>query len=229
MRRLLLLASCLCAMTAVAGAPPSRVEINFRIQTGSMKLGEGRDVLEHDGKHYSVVSESTPTGIAALFINYIRRESQGAITPAGLKPERFEENGRKGGRRVAQFDWPAGKLTLVNGEMTETVSLPPDTMDQASLPYGFAFLPQAADTFDVHVTDGRRVTQYRYRMLGRETLKTPLGNIDALHFEKVRDPEDKRGFEFWLAVDRHYLPVKLRYVEKDGRAFDSDVTSINYQ
>ncbi|MBI2509273.1 MAG: hypothetical protein HYV99_04705, partial [Betaproteobacteria bacterium] len=54
----------------------------------------------------------------------------------------------------------------------------------------------------------------------------PLGEIETLHFEKVRAPDDKRGFEFWLAIDRHFLPVKLRYIEKNGDTFDSIVTGI---
>ena len=227
MRILLLIGALLWAAHAMAAEPPSRIEMSFRIQTGSITLGEGRDVLEHDGKRYRVISESSPTGIASLFINDIRRESSGVVTETGLRPERFEEQGRKGGPRVAQFDWQAAKLTLINGESKETVALPPDTMDQASLPYAFAFFPQTSDSFEVHVTDGRRLTQYRYRVLGKETLKTPLGEIKTIHIEKVRAPDDKRGFEFWLAVDRHYLPVKLRYVEKDGRAFDSDITRID--
>ncbi len=45
--------------------------------------------------------------------------------------------------------------------------------------------------------------------------------------QKVRLGDDKRGLDFWLAVDRHYLPVRIRFTEKDGTAFDSVVTAIN--
>jgi len=79
----------------------------------------------------------------------------------------------------------------------------------------------------VHVTDGRRVTEYRYNILGREKLATPLGDIQTLHVKKVQDPDDKRGFDVWLAVDQHYLPVRIRATEKDGTAFDSLVDSID--
>jgi hypothetical protein len=45
--------------------------------------------------------------------------------------------------------------------------------------------------------------------------------------KKVQDADDKRGFDVWLAVDRHYLPVRIRATEKDGTAFDSLVDSID--
>lgn len=220
-----LLAAFSAALPATA-APPARVELTFAVMMGDLRIAEARELLEHDGRRYQVVSESTPKGIAALFISDVRRESRGAVTATGLRPEHFEETGRRGGTRMAKFDWSAGVLTLVNGKSARTVALPQGTLDQASLAYALAFRSAAGTSFNVHVTDGRGVKQYRYREVGEETLKTPLGELRTRRFEKVRDPDDKRGFEFWLATDRHLLPVKLRYLEKNGDAFDSIVTGI---
>lgn len=216
----------LCTALPATAAPPSRVELTFTIMMGDLRIAEVRELLEHDGRSYQVVSESTPKGVAALFINDVRRESRGAVTAAGLRPEHFEEIGRRGGTRMAKFDWSAGVLTLVNGKNARTVALPQGTLDQTSLAYALAFRSAVSAGFNVHVTDGRGVKQYRYREIGEETLKTPLGELRTRRFEKVRDPDDKRGFEFWLATDRHLLPVKLRYREKNGDAYDSIITGI---
>ena len=226
MRYLAVMLAALSAALPATAAPPSRVELTFAIMMGGLRIAEAREVLEHDGQRYLVVSESTPKGIAALFINDVRRESRGAVTATGLRPEHFEETGRKGGTRMAKFDWAAGVLTLVNGKSARTVALPQGTLDQASLAYALAFRSAVGAGFNVHVTDGRGVKQYRYREVGEETLKTPLGELRTRRFEKVRDPDDKRGFEFWLATDRHLLPVKLRYLEKNGDEFDSIITGI---
>ena len=229
---LLLLAAVLAAasqtQTALA-VPPARVEIRFEIVTGRMKLGEGRHILEHDGDRYQVINESTPTGIAALFIKDVHSVSRGRITNAGLKPDSYVESGRKGGRREASFDWPQHRLTMAyDGEQT-IEALPPDTLDAASFPYGFAFDAPTSEKFTVHITDGKKLKEYEYRLVGRETLSTPMGDLNTMHFEKVRDADDKRGFEFWLAIERHFLPVRLRYIEKNGRLFDSNVVAIQYQ
>ncbi|HET9403608.1 MAG TPA: DUF3108 domain-containing protein [Burkholderiales bacterium] len=226
MRLLAVMLAALSTALPAAAAPPSRVELTFAIMMGDLRIAEAREVFEHDGRRYQVVSESTPKGIAALFINDVRRESRGAVTAAGLRPEHFEETGRRGGTRVAKFDWTAGELTLVNSKTTRTVALPQGTLDQASLAYALAFRSTESAGFNVHVTDGRGVKQYRYREIGVETLNTPLGELRTRRFEKVRDPGDKRGFEFWLATDRDLLPVKLRYLEKNGDVFDSIITAI---
>jgi hypothetical protein len=212
-----------------AAAPPQRVELSFVVMLGSMRIGEGRDVLEHDGRRYRIVSESAPKGLAALLINDLRRESRGVVRDSGLRPDHFEETGRRGGSRTAAFDWAAGQLRLASGSSSHTVPLPRGALDQTSLAYAFSFRPATDGNFEVHVTDGRGLKRYRYREVGPETLVTPLGEIRTRHFEKVRGPDDKRGFEFWLAPDRHLLPVKLRYVEKNGDAFDSIITEIKFQ
>jgi hypothetical protein len=224
-----MLSACLALSFAARGhaMPPQRVELTFDIKFGALKLGQGRDVLVHDGKRYDVVSETIPQGIAALFIKDIRRESRGTITEIGLRPDSFREHGRKSGDRAAEFDWSKSTLRLIDGDTITVVPLPPNTIDQASLPYGFAFAANVPESFGVHVTDGRKLTDYRYRIVGRERITTVLGEMDTIHVEKVRDPGDTRSFEFWLAVRHNYLPVKLRFLEK-GRAFDSVVTSIKY-
>jgi hypothetical protein len=224
-----LLVAALGAALPAEAAPPPRVELSYVIMMGSLRIGEGRDVLEHDGQRYRIVSESTPKGFAALLINDLRRESRGAVRDTGLRPDHFEETGRRGGTRTAAFDWAARQLALGSGKSTRTVPLPIGTLDQTSLAYAFSFRPDAGENFTLHVTDGRGLKQYRYRELGQETLVTPLGEVRTRHFEKVRAPDDKRGFEFWLAPDRHLLPVKLRYVEKNGEAFDSIITEIKFQ
>jgi hypothetical protein len=226
MKYLAIMLAALSPVLSAAAELPSRVELTFTITMGSLRIAETHEVLEHDGRRYLLVSESTPKGIAALFINDVRRESRGVVTDGGLRPERFEETGRKDGTRMAKFDWTTGELTLVDGKSARTVALPRGTLDQTSLAYALTFQPAASGGFDVYVTDGRGVKQYRYREIGEETLKTPLGELKTRHFEKVRDPDDKRGFEFWVATDRHLLPVKLRYVEKNGDTFESIITGI---
>ena len=216
-------------MTGVAQAePPDQVDITFEIRYGMMKLGVGEDHLKHDGKAYQVNSDTIPKGIAALFIDDIRRQSKGSITSNGLKPASFIEQGRKKGDRSAIFDWPNHKLRMTAGDEKQTVDLPKGAIDQVSLPYAFAFANKIPEDFKIYVTDGRRLTEYRYRIVGRETIDSALGKINTIHFEKVRDADDKRSFEFWVAVDQHNLPVQMRFKDKNGRQFDSVVTAIRY-
>jgi hypothetical protein len=210
--------------------PPQHVQIDFAVNSGTMHLGEGRDILEHDGKQYSVVSESKTVGLAAFFYKMnIRRESRGLITKSGLQPVRFQEDRSRKPTRSVDFDWNARLIKLTDGANSETLPLAENTFDQTSFTYAFAFRPPSDEILPVHLTDGRKLSDYKYQIIGKEKLKTRLGDLETVHFQKVREADDKRGFEVWLGIDHYYLPVQIRFIEKDGTVLDSTVTAISYQ
>jgi hypothetical protein len=229
-----ILFSILILAVALAGAAPaadkgvpSRIEMKYRVSVASIKIGEGLDVFEHDDKTYSVVSESKTTGLAAVVYGLVvRRESKGAVTPAGLRPESFVEmrNGRI--KRSATFDWSAGQVELTDGDHKQTVPLPPNTWDATSFAWNFSFARPDGKDLKVHATDGRHISEYRYTVVGREKLKTAMGELETVHVKKIQDEGDKRAFDVWLAADQYYLPVRIRAIEKDGTAFDSLVEDI---
>lgn len=230
MMRRAVIALLFLAVPAWGAQPPAHVQMDFSVNSGTMHLGEGRDVLEHDGKQYSVVSESKTVGLAAFFYKMnIRRESRGLITRAGLRPLHFEEERTRKPKRAADFDWDAKQIKLTDGENTSIVALPDNTFDQTSFAYAFAFRSPDDELPPVHLTDGRRLSDYKYQMVGKEVIKTPIGELETVHFQKIREGDDKRGFEVWLAIAHHYLPVQIRYIEKDGTVLDSTVTAISYQ
>src|SRR6185503_9271585 len=146
------------AFPVAAAQPPQKVRIDYAVTSGSMQLGEGHDFLEHDGKKYTVISETKTVGVAALFYKLnVRRESSGLITDGGLRPLRFEEVNSRKPRRAVDFDWSAGQVKLTDGDRIETEALSANTFDTASLPYAFAFAQSNRESMKVFIADGRRV------------------------------------------------------------------------
>jgi hypothetical protein len=206
------------------------VEIKYRVLLGSLKIGEGYDVFEHDGRSYRIVSESKTTGLAAAVYRLnIRREAKGRVTPAGLQPLSYDEMRNGQAKRGARFDWDGRQATLTDEGNTQTLALPDNTWDSTTFGYQFAFAQPRGAEMAVNLTDGRRIKEYTYAILGREKLDTELGPLETLRVRKVQAPDDKRAFEVWLAIERHYLPVRIRYTEKDGTVLDSIVTQIKAQ
>jgi hypothetical protein len=72
----------------------------------------------------------------------------------------------------------------------------------------------------VSVADGKRVSHYSYQPAGRERVKTPAGEFDALKFVKKRERPEDKATEIWLAADRQNLPVRILVVDKDGTQID---------
>jgi len=214
-----------------ADTPPSRVEMTITVEARGFTVGEGKDVFEHDGREYHVVSEARTAGIVRTFKRVEeRRESQGLITNNGIRPMSFHQERTGKPPKSAAFDWTNRKLRLSEGAESEVVDLPSLVLDQTSLPYAFVFAePPRAGIFRVQVTDGRRLTDYEVAFVGEEALRTPLGDLSTLHYRKIQRGDDRRGFEFWLSLNHFRLPVRIRITEKDGTAFDSSVTQIAFR
>jgi hypothetical protein len=214
--------------SADAASIPRRIDIAFAVYMGSMRIGEGRDHFEHDGKAYRISSESSTVGIAAIYRFSLVREVRGRYTSAGLRPETYSETRNGKLERKASFDWARKQATLFDGEDTQVVPLPDGTWDTTSFGYNFAFLRPPDGELQVNLTDGRRISANRYAVVGRARLDTAIGALETLHVKKIRKPDDRRAFEVWLAVDRHYAPVRIRYTDKRGNVFDSVVTALTF-
>lgn len=209
---------------------PMRVEMTINVEARGITVGEGRDVFEFDGKEYRVSSDARTAGVARLFKRMDeKRESHGRVTVTGIQPLSFHQERTGKAPKTATFDWTRRTLRLEEGDDSETVPLPAFTLDQTSLTYAFFFVePPRKGGFHVHVTDGRRLPEYDVVFVGQERIRSPLGELDTLRYRKVQAGDDKRGFEFWLSIAHHNLPVRVRIVEKDGTAFDSNVTKLNF-
>jgi hypothetical protein len=67
----------------------------------------------------------------------------------------------------------------------------------------------------LRVADGKRIKDYQLVFVGEETLSTPLGDVDTLHFERLRDDPDRKS-DTWVAPGWDYMMVKTVHIE-DGK------------
>jgi len=228
MRLVLVLFSCLC-LNAAAAELPQRVTIIFDINRGNFSLGSGTDVLETNGKSYSIVSQTHPTGIAALIPKAkIRRESRGMITSQGLRPQQFLDQRGREQPAVAKFDWEKKLVTFEREGNTQSEALPNIVHDRLSVAYSFAFRQPPDQDFQFFMTDGKRLSEYRYVLVGREILNTPMGEVQTVHWTKQREKETDRGADLWLATDQYFLPVRIVFTDKDGSRYEQVATQISY-
>ncbi len=197
-----------------AAAPPQRVEIGYEIVRDGSVLAEVNQRLEHDGRSYRLVETWKGKGMLALR-GEATRSSQGAVVADGLRPQKFED--KRPGRDSRQAEWiPAAKTATLLRQ------------DQLSFIWSLAFAPPKG-VVTASVADGRRTTSYTYEVAGRERVKTPAGEFDALKLVKRKDKPQDKTTEIWLAVDRQYLPVRMLIVEKDGTRLDQVAVKISLQ
>ncbi|HZE11741.1 MAG TPA: DUF3108 domain-containing protein [Burkholderiales bacterium] len=221
-RRMALVAALVWA-TAEA-APPERIKLSYEVDSGTMHA-DVVETLEHDGRSYSIVSETRGRGILAAFGN--KRTARGRILPQGLRPDEYRDERPFGWVASAKFDWESRSVTQERRGKAETLQMQSAAQDPLSLAYTFAFVPPTGKEYDVIRADGRGLTPFRFAVLGNEKLATPIGEIQTLHIAKVRDGPEDKATDIWFAVDRDFLPVRVLVVDKDGSRVDQIITRID--
>jgi hypothetical protein len=213
-------------------ALPARAELRYTLFKGGdgLNVGDVVQIWQSDGKYYTLTSTAEASGLFTLFMPGKHEQvSQGKIVMGGLQPESYSlQRGSAEKRDEARFDWAAQTLHMTSRGQQSTVPLAPGTLDLLSFSWQFAFsLPESGEV-PVVLTNGRKLSHYRYTLLAEEVLDTPLGKLKTVHLSKLRQPGEE-GTEIWLGMDYHYLPVKIRQIDKKGDTAEQVITEIRYE
>lgn len=209
---------------------PSKGRITYTLFLGTDRFSVGKAVQswEVEGDDYKLGSMAETTGIADLFrsqrLNYL---SEGKITAHGLRPQTFLMSRTRRGRTEAaraEFDWSAAKIMLGKTPDQRALALPANSQDFISFMYQFSLAPPAPGRIRVSITNGSRLETYELDVLEHENIETPLGMLTALPIKQVRRAGDE-SIEVWLAVDYRYLPVKVRFIDREGNPAGEQVVS----
>lgn len=229
-RPLAFVAACFVA-GACAAQPPHRVSLSYDVSYNGMVAAELTEVLEHDGKRFSLTSEGRGKGIGALlYRGAARRWCRGEVTSTGLRPLEYRDQRGDKPVVVARFDWVGKTLTQEHDGKSETASMVLPLQDRLSFLYNYAF-QHALDLrpgkeINITLTDGKGLTRFQYNVAAKEMLKTPAGDLETVRLVKQRDNPDDKGTEIWFASSRDYLPVRILVIEKDGVRIDQVLTRI---
>lgn len=215
-------------LISLAGAaqanPPARVEIEYLLSRNGSAMAEVEDRLEHANGSYQLTETWKGKGMYAL-LGRARRTSQGVLGADGPRPvEYVDERSGRDTQRVT-FDWKASTITRRYKGKTSTEPVPVDTQDRLSFLLKLAYLSPREQPVSFHVADGRGMSHHTYSTNGRERLGTPAGEFDTLKVTRKNGSGDVA--EIWLAASRHYLPVRIVVVEKDGTRYEHIATRIS--
>ncbi len=206
---------------------PPRLDLRFQVRYG-LARGEQTLVWINEGDRYTITSVAGATGLAGVFYHgRFVQTSRGRIAPGGLVPEEFwDQRGDK--RSSARFNAASGRLTLHPAKgAPRHFSYTGDVQDALSLIFQMALTaPPSGEQLDYAVFNGKKLRHYTYDVRGEEILETALGPLRTLHL--ARKTGDDGRFEIWLAIDRHYLPVRVLRVEESGAEGEMAIRAIDF-
>lgn len=207
----------LCA--AVQAAPPGRVEIAYEVLHNDGVVADVTHVLEHDGVNYRLTERWKGRGIYAL-AGEAQRSSRGTIAADGLRPLEYEDVRSRREPARARFAWEAKMLTLQFRDGPQTRPMPAHAQDRLSFLFAFAFRAPGKQPTVFNVVDGKGVAEYTFENAGRQRIRIPAGEFDALRLVKRKESPDDSSSEFWVDPSRSYLPLRVLVVQKDGTRID---------
>ena len=204
---------------------PAKGTIRFIITMGAQGFQIGR--AEHswefteDG-HYRLSGMTETSGLVALFKSVrFENESRGRLVAGGLQPEHYltRKNG-KDANENADFDWANAAVRLSRDGNVRPLA--PGAQDILSLNYHLAYMKQPEAGATVGVVTGKKYDRYALDSLGEEEIDTPAGHFRTLHLRAMTETVT----EIWIALDRHRLPVKIRFTDKKGDIYEQVATEI---
>lgn len=157
-----------------------------------------------------------------MFFSFVF-QSDGVVTADGLQPTRYQETRNKRVKTVS-FDESTKKLTFSGGDSEDLVA---GTQDRMSVLLQLAALGRRdAAAFgpgkvaQFRVAGSSRTDNWRFKVVGKETLTTALGTVKTVHLVRERDHDDGQKVEVWLSADYDWMPVRVLSNETDGDYLD---------
>ncbi|MCZ8074643.1 MAG: DUF3108 domain-containing protein [Paucibacter sp.] len=203
--------------------PSTRLRYDLTGNYRGAVTGDAQVEWIREGSRYQVhLDVSVGPSFAPLISR--RMSSDGQLTPQGIAPQRYDEDTRMlFNRRRVSVLFQGEQLTLANGRVEESA---PGMQDAASqfVQLTWLFLTgrqtlREGLVLELPLALPRRQYRWRYEVLGRETLATPMGELDTWHLKPsvVAGGGDLTA-EVWLAPTLQYLPVRLR-IRQDEQTY----------
>lgn len=182
-----------------------------------------RELVRLENDRYRLVSSAK-----SMFIK-INETSEFTLNGDGILPTDYQYTRTGIGKNKSessQFDWESGER-FANGEIYE---LNDQAFDKLSYQYQLQMdVAEAVQSgieskvLEYTVTDEADSKQYRFEIVGKEEIDTPLGQLTTVRVDRIRENSDRRT-SFWLAVDHEFLLVRLQQIE-DDKGFELNLDS----
>jgi len=205
---------------------PRNGRIQFSVSRGDHGFVVGRAVhrWRHDGAHYEIDNLTETTGLAWIFrpVTMVQA-SRGEVSGSNLQPREYRSE--RDGKLVdaASFDWAGGRLSFAGDRSAPLVA---GAQDMLSAFYQLG--RQAVEGgVEMALTTGKKFETYRFVVLGEEKLTLRFGEVRTIHLKSGGEP-GKDATEVWLAPTLHGLPLKIRYIDRNGDAFEQTAEEIDF-
>ncbi len=167
--------------------------------------------------------------IQAFLFGTRSQTSAGQLDAAGLLPTRFGDQFRQ--EQAAHFDRTKG--LLIYSANTPSQPLEEGAQDRLSLFFqmagamaGTPSLRSAGQQLSMQVVSAKQAEAWTFKVMGPDTLSTPLGALDSLHLHRVPRNDYDQKIDIWLSPAHGYVPARIRITQANGDVIEETLKSV---
>jgi len=126
--------------------------------------------------------------------------------------------------RSQDFDWKKEQIINAENDRPYTDQWHQDIQDNLSYHLQASIdLKNGKKLFEYPVFDRKKVKMFRFRVVGRETLKTRMGRLNAVKVEQIESKKSKKKTFIWFAEDYDYILLRLWQKDKKDKVYQIDL------
>lgn len=206
-----------------------RVAIEFEIYSGAERQltgsGQHRYVSENGDIYGLSIKQVLKDGDPVQSQPW-QLEISGSIGRQGLNPIFLQIQGAVSERLMALKEVPENSST--HSPKGRNARMPDGLLDRQSLLYQFMLQPPNLTGGKLWLSDGATHRLYTYRLAGIESFIIPsLGGVRTIKLV-LSTSDSPEIIELWLVPDLHYLPAKVRHIDRQGVITEQVVTSLDF-
>lgn len=216
-----LLAVALClAGTLCHGSEPGTYDARYQAKALGMTAKATRQQSLTSDQHFLLENKLSLTILGANVGTVVESsEFRWVADTLEALHYRYSQTGIRSTQESIDFDWGSGQANSSSDKGAWEVALSPGLLDKLSynVRLGLDLQDSSEQTeFRYNILDKDEIKEQVYRVSAREVLNTPLGRLNTVKIERVRDDNSQRSTTVWLALDWDYLLVRLEQVSSSG-------------
>lgn len=210
--------------------PPS-AELLYTIKakhSGFALKGDARMHWIAAADRFDITVETRATMLGKLLDSH----SQGGVNRYGLAPTRLTEKRFRKPPHTVTFG--REDHTIRFSESAVTYPIKGGEQDRTSISWQLVAIARAApDKFKPGTVwpffvAGRSAAEvWVFKVIGRETIRTPMGEVSAIHIAKLPSKsQEQQHLDLWLAPSLEWYPVRMLFSESNGLEVDQVLQKI---
>lgn len=208
------------AAEQTAAETPATYIANYQASANGIRATAKRSLAKLDDGSYELAHELQAV-VLGQEIARLDQRSRFYYSGNTLTTENYSYtlSGISSDLRNITFDWKAGTALSVEDDESWTLELETEVYDPLS--HQFMMNQQLlhdrslaySQSYEYKLVDGDEIESHLYEFAGEEILETPLGKLNTIKFQRVRNTGSSRSTTIWLAPEWEFLLARIEQTD----------------